>query len=229
MTHAESSPSDPPPPPRWWRNRRRQFQVAVIAVPLALLLGGGAWWYAADFPMPFQKTRTFAGISLEPLSHWLWEGQLKLRFWKSGHITRRMTLNGTVWKERGSNGELTLTFGIDGRLSEKFDPGYVLPSSKTLVSNPFSSRGIPLPYAEVAEFYRQLDGMPHQFLRDTRWPSQIDWAMQRCEPNLQLGTTGWSGFLQCDPANPDLISLYFTFPGGQTRHLVLERVPPVAP
>ncbi|MCB1077317.1 MAG: hypothetical protein KDM64_05740, partial [Verrucomicrobiae bacterium] len=166
MTHAESSPSDPPPPPRWWRNRRRQFQVAVIVVPLALLIGGGAWWYVADFPVPFQKTRTFAGIDIGPLKHWLWERQLKLRFWKSGHITRRMTLNGTMWKEKGAKGELTLTFGIDGRLYENFDPVHLPLSSETLVSHPFNSFGTPLLFAEVWEFYEKLDRMPYQLLRD---------------------------------------------------------------
>lgn len=120
------------PSPRWWRNRRRWFYLIVTAATVALLWGGWSWWYRAGFPMPAIGWLEKVGIDSDPVRRELGKARIAMLTWKVERETRRLRLEGTIWKSVFGTGMATLEFGRDGcirlrpntALTDMIDNGY---------------------------------------------------------------------------------------------------------
>ena len=207
--------------------KRSQRWVTVLVctgLVLALLLASGTAWYRADFPVPRSgKGGPWAWLP-DGACHWMGTQQSRLRHWKSGHVTRRMVLSGTLWKATDpGRGGLKMHFGEDGELSFTMDPG-----RSTLVQSPRSTKPLFEPRETVERYFADLSGRSYRFSTEARWPGWMEWLNQLGEPNLLFDDPSYSGFLEVSSGRESM-SVYFTKPAGKTAHLIFERATVTVP
>lgn len=199
------------------RSQRWVTAAFATGLVLALLLASGAAWYRADFPIPSSgKGGPWAWL---PGGAWHWVGtqQCRLKHWKTGHVTRRTVLSGTLWKASDpGRGGLKLHFGEDGKLSFTMDPG-----RSTLVQSLRSTKPLFEPRETVERYFADLSGRSYRFSADARWPGWMEWLNQLGEPNLLFDDPSYSGFLEVSSGRGSM-SVYFTTPLGKTAHLIFE-------
>jgi hypothetical protein len=192
--------------------------VLVIGFMLVVLLASGTAWYRADFPVPgMGKGGPWAWLP-DGAKSWTGTQQSRLRHWKTGHVTRRTVLSGTLWKASDpGRGGLKLHFGEDGKLSFTMDPG-----RSTLVQSPRSTKPLFEPRDTVERYFADLSGRSYRFSDEARWPGWMEWLNQLGEPNLLFDDPSYSGFLEVSSGRESM-SVYFTTPAGKTAHLIFER------